>query len=457
MRKNSDSGADQVPTIRPVRVKAVNRFRRSSNPGFRGLINRIGPSGFQLLSARLWPLTLVLLFLLGSNVALFGARSLVKDTPAVTGTGTTNRLSAPGNDASDLDAFIGFNRGRNDVEPSQNTAKVTEPVTLVETEPAVLPSEPTATITPEPTALPTPEPTAIPTPEPTAIPIPEPTLPSVDSNGVAFEQLSPDKFARDNTKVYINANLLRVRINPISTAEVVDSLTRGETATRTGTGSAWSAIKLANGKTGYALSEFLTTSVVAKPTLAPTPAPTPIPTVAPTPKPTPKPTVAPTPKPTPKPTVAPTPKPATPTAAPTTKPTEVTKPGSELTEAQKTKMVSLAKSALGVKYVYSGSSMSGFDCSGFTRWIYKEVCGITLPHKAATQCSSSGIKVKSSDIQIGDIICFDWSSPKGVCDHVGLYIGGGQYIHASSSNKKVIQSTVNFSRNPILAVKRIVY
>lgn len=438
MRKNSDSGADQSPTIRPVRVKPVNRLRRSANPGFRGVIDRFGSNGFQLLSARLWPLTLILLFLLGSNVALFGASSLVKNTPAVTGTGITDSLSVQGNDASDLDAFIGFNRGRKDVEPSQSASEVKEPDKSVETTLAVLPSEPTA--------IPTPEPTAIPTPEPTAIPTPKPTLPSVDSNGVAFEQLSPGKFAKDNTKVYINANLLRVRKSPISTAEVVDSLTRGETATRTGTGSAWSAIKLANGKTGYALSEFLTTSVVAKPTLAPTPAPTPKPTVAPTPKPTPKPTAAPTPKPTPKPTAAPTPK-----------PTEATKPGSGLTEAQKTKMVSLAKSALGVKYVFSGSSMSGFDCSGFTRWIYKEVCGITLPHKAATQCTSSGIKVSSSDIQIGDIICFDWSSPKGVCDHVGLYIGGGQYIHASSSNRKVIQSTVNFSRNPILAVKRIVY
>ncbi len=448
MKKRSGSGSDQGPAVRPVRIKGIHGSVKSVF-GFHGFINNINSGSFQRLSARLWPLTLALLFLLGTNVALFSARSLVKDTPTVTG--TTNTLTAPGTNASDLDAFAGFNRGRNDVYPGDTTPS-TEPVSTSE---AVPTPEPTAVPTPEPTAVPTPEPTAIPTPEPTAIP----TLPAVDINGVAFEQLSPAEFKSDKTKIYVNANLLRVRKDPISTAEVVGSLTLGDTATRTGIGSAWSAVKLANGKTGYALSEYLTTSVIAKPTVAPTPKPTPKPTVAPTPKPTPKPTAVPTPKPT----AAPTPKPTEapqPTEAP--KPTETPQPTeatntSGLTSAQKSKMVSLAKSAVGVKYVFSGSSMSGFDCSGFTRWIYKEVCGITLPHKAATQYSSSGIKVKSSDIQIGDIICFDWSSPKGVCDHVGLYIGDGQYIHASSSNGRVILSTVNFSRNPILGIKRIVY
>ena len=84
---------------------------------------------------------------------MFSARSLVKDTPTVTG--TTNTLTAPGTNASDLDAFAGFNRGRNDVYPVETTPS-TEPVSTSEAVP-----------TPEPTAVPTPEPTAVPTPEPT--------------------------------------------------------------------------------------------------------------------------------------------------------------------------------------------------------------------------------------------------------------------------------------------------
>ena len=120
-------------------------------------------------------------------------------------------------------------------------------------------------------------------------------------------------------------------------------------------------------------------------------------------------------------------------------------------------MIALAKSALGVHYVYSGSSMNGFDCSGFTLYIYKTMFNITLPHKASEQSRNSGkpVPINLASIRIGDILCFDWTGD-GVSDHVGLYIGGGQYIHASSSNGKVLQSTVNFDRNPIVAIRRII-
>ena len=123
-------------------------------------------------------------------------------------------------------------------------------------------------------------------------------------------------------------------------------------------------------------------------------------------------------------------------------------------------MIALAKSALGVDYVYGGSSMSGFDCSGFTRYIYLTMFNIRLPHSAKDQCLYSGTALAKplslSAMRVGDIICFDWSSPLGVCDHVGLYIGDGQYIHASYSNDQVVQSTLNLTRNPILEIKRII-
>ncbi len=126
-----------------------------------------------------------------------------------------------------------------------------------------------------------------------------------------------------------------------------------------------------------------------------------------------------------------------------------------MTAAQKQAIVDLAKSTLGTKYVYGAESPGGFDCSGLTTYIYKKLFNITLPRSAKDQ-ARAGTKVSSSAIEIGDILCFDWSSPYGVCDHVGIYIGNGEYIHASYSAGLVKQSTVNFSRNPIISIRRII-
>ena len=142
------------------------------------------------------------------------------------------------------------------------------------------------------------------------------------------------------------------------------------------------------------------------------------------------------------------------TAAPTPEPSSED-PGSGLTAEQKQAIIDLAKSCLGVRYVYGGESMRGFDCSGFTSYIYKELFNITLPRTAQYQ-AKAGKSVSLSNIQVGDIICFDWSSPRGVCDHVGLYIGGGQYINASHSRGNVCTLTLK-STNPVMSVRRIIY
>jgi len=289
------------------------------------------------------------------------------------------------------------------------------------------------TVTPTPTVAPTP------TPIPTATPAPEPT---VDANGVILEQLAPEDFAAANEKMYVKVNLARVREEPISTVDAVATVVYGDVVTRTGIGSAWSRIRLENGQTGYILSTFITNQTIVKPTPEPTAAPTtaPAPTEPPEPTETAEPTV------TPEPTEA-----AEPTDAPD---------AGGLTATQEAEMIALAKSALGVKYVFGGSSMDGFDCSGFTRYIYKTLHGIYLPHSARDQSRYSGIGLEKpfslSAMRVGDIICFDWTRD-GVCDHVGLYIGGGQYIHASSSAGMVVESTLNLSRNPIVAIRRIIY
>ena len=99
-------------------------------------------------------------------------------------------------------------------------------------------------------------------------------------------------------------------------------------------------------------------------------------------------------------------------------------------------VVSVAKQYLGTRYSYGGASPSGFDCSGFTMYCFQQM-GVSLPHSATSQWQSgAGQKITStSGLQSGDLVFFcDPSRSNGkACSHAGIYIGGGQFIHASSS------------------------
>ena len=96
--------------------------------------------------------------------------------------------------------------------------------------------------------------------------------------------------------------------------------------------------------------------------------------------------------------------------------------------------VELAMGYLGVPYVYGGASSSGFDCSGFTMYIYG-LLGYGLPHSATSQWESVGSYVDRASLQPGDLVLFcDPARSNGkACSHVGLYIGNNEFIHASSS------------------------
>jgi cell wall-associated NlpC family hydrolase len=90
--------------------------------------------------------------------------------------------------------------------------------------------------------------------------------------------------------------------------------------------------------------------------------------------------------------------------------------------SQYTGVVGIAMQFLGVPYVWGGSSPSGFDCSGLVMYVYAQV-GVSLPHYTGAQWGM-GVPVAESDLQPGDLVFFDGLG------HVGIYIGGGEFIHA---------------------------
>jgi peptidoglycan DL-endopeptidase CwlO len=90
--------------------------------------------------------------------------------------------------------------------------------------------------------------------------------------------------------------------------------------------------------------------------------------------------------------------------------------------SQYTGVVGIAMQYLGVPYVWGGASPSGFDCSGLVMYVYAQV-GVSLPHYTGAQWQM-GVPVAYSDLEPGDLVFFDGLG------HVGIYIGGGEFIHA---------------------------
>lgn len=197
-------------------------------------------------------------------------------------------------------------------------------------------------------------------------------------------------FREENETVYIDANSLNMRSEPNTSSEILTTLSRNQKLTRTGIGDGWSRVKSSDGKTGYVVSEYLTTRapVVARSS----------------------------------------------SSSGSSSSAPVNSSGN--------KIVDYAYSALGVRYVYAGSSMSGFDCSGFTSWVYRQV-GISIP-RSTSGYYNLGYSVSLSDMKPGDVLCMNTrrSGDRSTITHVGIYVGNGNMIHASSTNGKIVLQNV---------------
>ena len=122
------------------------------------------------------------------------------------------------------------------------------------------------------------------------------------------------------------------------------------------------------------------------------------------------------------------------TTASNTQKTENTTSGTT-TSTTGSSVVSYAKQFLGCKYVYGGTTTNGFDCSGFTQFVYKHF-GINLNRTAAAQYSN-GTSV--TNLQAGDLVMFG----KSGINHVGIYIGGNTFIHAANKSRGVTTDTLS--------------
>jgi len=99
-------------------------------------------------------------------------------------------------------------------------------------------------------------------------------------------------------------------------------------------------------------------------------------------------------------------------------------------------IVKLAKGKIGIKYTSGGANpKSGFDCSGFVYYIFKEN-NISIPRTSKMQ-SKSGETLGRDEIKVGDILSFDTTNV-GHINHSGIYIGNGEFIHASSGRAKSV-------------------
>ena len=104
-------------------------------------------------------------------------------------------------------------------------------------------------------------------------------------------------------------------------------------------------------------------------------------------------------------------------------------------------LTTLAKKYLGGKYVWGGETPKGFDCSGYTQYIFKKI-GINLPRTAYEQ-SKIGERVIGS-LQKGDLLFFNTDPSRGVpVTHVGVYLEKGKFIHAASQKKGIIISALS--------------
>lgn len=140
----------------------------------------------------------------------------------------------------------------------------------------------------------------------------------------------------------------------------------------------------------------------------------------------------------------------------TNKPAETQSTANQTTNQETSKkgatVVQTASNYIGSRYVYGASGPNSFDCSGFTSYVYRQH-GISLNRTAAGQYSN-GTAVARNNLQPGDLVMFG----KSGINHVGIYIGGGNIVHAANTQRGVTIDTINsgYYNNNYVGARRVI-
>lgn len=116
-------------------------------------------------------------------------------------------------------------------------------------------------------------------------------------------------------------------------------------------------------------------------------------------------------------------------------------------------LIASAKQLIGVHYQWGGTSPeTGFDCSGFTQYVFAQN-GITIPRISRDQYAI-GTPILFENLQPGDLVFFSFAK-NGIVDHVGIYIGSGQFINSASSKGVTIYSIGDYWKSIYVGAKRV--
>ena len=115
---------------------------------------------------------------------------------------------------------------------------------------------------------------------------------------------------------------------------------------------------------------------------------------------------------------------------------EGSRPAAPRAAARRDSVVQLARQQIGRRYIFGGTSPSGFDCSGFLKYLMRAM-GYELPRTAAEQAHAGReVPRDPSQLRPGDILTFGRG---GRVTHVGVYVGNGRFIHASTGSQRIVE------------------
>ena len=116
-------------------------------------------------------------------------------------------------------------------------------------------------------------------------------------------------------------------------------------------------------------------------------------------------------------------------------------------------ILSVAQNYLGVPYVWGGTSPSGFDCSGFTQYVFRQ-CGYSINRTADAQYYN-GSYVSYDNLQAGDLVFFSNTYSSAGITHVGIYMGDGNFIHAANGGVKITSLSSSYYSSRYYGARRI--